>query len=122
MLSDRIKQAIIAIHGNGIRHNALENPRNIVRDVDGNPRIVDFTHAQRIRCQRDHSLTEWGVEMPTSSEKGCEEIFEVLCRIGSFFPGASNLSRWTLTLLSIARSSDQAHDLNSIQGREAVRL
>lgn len=78
--------ALVRIHRLGVIHGEF-NPRHVVVDSKGHPRIVDFDHAELHECRAAHRTYKLYELEPPQSEVNCVEIYEAATEMDIWTPG-----------------------------------
>lgn len=89
IFSENVAKAMYAIHDAKVEHRDLDDPRNIVKDGQGRPWIVDFDRAIKMRCDRkqpDFQEVNWGEVAPLHTEYACSELYEFMCALEAWKP------------------------------------
>lgn len=77
--------ALLRIHRLGVIHGEFE-PKHVVVDSTGRPRIVDFDHAELHQCRVKHIFALYELE-PPQCEVDCDEIYETATEMDIWTPG-----------------------------------
>lgn len=78
--------ALVRIHRLGVIQGEFE-PRHVVVDSKGHPRIVDFGHAEIHQCRAANRTYKLFELEPPQCEVDCDEIYETATEMDIWTPG-----------------------------------